>query len=437
MSQSNVEIKKKTCFVVMGFGKKQDYNSSKIIDLDLVYKKVLQPLFCEQFLDYKLIRADDLKFSGNILKDMYTYLFEADLVIADLTTWNANAAYELGVRFALRPSTTIVLCQKSGNSQWLPFDIRSERVISYGDLSDATNVVDNINKLKEDIASYIRNSESFQGTHPDSPIYNFMQNLNPPHYNKGPVVSEVPTEESSETIASLMKKALESKEQLDFSKADEYWGKLLSAFPNNSYFIQQRALCMYKSGEQNFPDDIRKKKNALVQAWEIIKPLNPESSLDTETLGISGAICKNMYWLLKDQNERQHWLDKAIYFYKRGYYAVDDYYNGENYTNCLLYKEAECRFSEEDFSEIDFERRKVCKEIIRKLIDIKCLDEWEMATLSNSYLQLGDDETSQSYQEEFFRRRSELSWQRSTFERTRNENKKALELISKLYQAKR
>jgi hypothetical protein len=51
---------------------------------------------------------------------MYDQLLEADLVVADITTLNFNAAYELGVRLALRPYATLVVGEKGMN---FPFDI--------------------------------------------------------------------------------------------------------------------------------------------------------------------------------------------------------------------------------------------------------------------------------------------------------------------------
>ena len=45
---------------------------------------------------------------------------DADLVIADLSTSNANAIYELGIRHALRPNTTIVIAEEGFK---FPFDI--------------------------------------------------------------------------------------------------------------------------------------------------------------------------------------------------------------------------------------------------------------------------------------------------------------------------
>jgi hypothetical protein len=44
---------------------------------------------------------------------MYERLLTADLVIADLSTANINAFFELGVRYALRPKTTIVIAENN------------------------------------------------------------------------------------------------------------------------------------------------------------------------------------------------------------------------------------------------------------------------------------------------------------------------------------
>ena len=51
---------------------------------------------------------------------MYEHLLDADIVIADLSTSNVNAIYELGVRHALRPHTTIVIAEKQFK---FPFDL--------------------------------------------------------------------------------------------------------------------------------------------------------------------------------------------------------------------------------------------------------------------------------------------------------------------------
>ncbi|MDY9922179.1 MAG: hypothetical protein U2P59_10200 [Synergistota bacterium] len=74
-------MNQKVCFVVMGFGKKMDYENSKEVDLDRIYKKVIKVLFEKDFTNYELIRADEIASSSIIDVNMYTLLMKADLVI--------------------------------------------------------------------------------------------------------------------------------------------------------------------------------------------------------------------------------------------------------------------------------------------------------------------------------------------------------------------
>src|SRR3954452_12491253 len=97
-----------TCFVIMGFGKKPDYGKkARTLDLDATYKAIIKPAVTAAGL--KCIRADEVMQSGVIDVKMYELLLRSDLVIADISTANANAIYELGVRHALRPFRTIII----------------------------------------------------------------------------------------------------------------------------------------------------------------------------------------------------------------------------------------------------------------------------------------------------------------------------------------
>ena len=85
---------KKTCFVVMGFGTKTDFQQQKTYDLDKSYRIIIKRAVEEAGLE--CIRADDVVHAGIIDKPMYELLLDADVVVADLSTSNANAIYELG-----------------------------------------------------------------------------------------------------------------------------------------------------------------------------------------------------------------------------------------------------------------------------------------------------------------------------------------------------
>ena len=98
---------KKVCFVVMGFGKKKDPDTNRTIDLDATYKRIIRPAV--EASGCKCIRADEIVEAGIIDRSMYALLYYADVVIADISTFNPNAIYELGVRHTLRPYSTIII----------------------------------------------------------------------------------------------------------------------------------------------------------------------------------------------------------------------------------------------------------------------------------------------------------------------------------------
>jgi len=108
----------KACFVIMGFGEKTDFQTQRVLDLDKTYRIIIRRAVEDAGL--KCIRADDVIHSGVIDKPMYELLLSADVVVADLSTSNANAIYELGVRHALRPNTTIVIAESQFK---FPFDV--------------------------------------------------------------------------------------------------------------------------------------------------------------------------------------------------------------------------------------------------------------------------------------------------------------------------
>jgi len=116
---------KALCFVLMPFGQKQD-TGGKIIDFDAVYRELISPAIVDAGLE--AIRADEERVGGIIHKPMFERLILCEFAVADLTTANANVFYELGVRHAVRPASTVLLF--SGNSR-LPFDVDLLRALPY------------------------------------------------------------------------------------------------------------------------------------------------------------------------------------------------------------------------------------------------------------------------------------------------------------------
>ena len=75
------------------------------------------------------LRADEEQAGGIIHKPMFERLILCDYAVADLTTANANVFYELGVRHAVRPATTVLLFAADGTR--LPFDLAPLRTLPY------------------------------------------------------------------------------------------------------------------------------------------------------------------------------------------------------------------------------------------------------------------------------------------------------------------
>jgi tetratricopeptide (TPR) repeat protein len=141
---------KSLCFVLMPFGKKPQA-SGALIDFDAVYDDLIRPAIVEADLDP--LRADEEQAGGIIHTPMFERLILCEYAVADLTTANANVFYELGLRHAVKPASTVLLFA-SGTGQ-LPFDVAPLRAIPYHLTPDgkpdnpAADRVSLVDRLKE------------------------------------------------------------------------------------------------------------------------------------------------------------------------------------------------------------------------------------------------------------------------------------------------
>ncbi len=114
------------CFVLMPFGKKPAADG-RMVDFDAVYESLIKPAVVAAGLEP--LRADEEMTGGVIHKPMYERLILCEYAVADLTTANANVFYELGLRHAIRPASTVLLFAQ-GLGQ-LPFDVAPLRAVPY------------------------------------------------------------------------------------------------------------------------------------------------------------------------------------------------------------------------------------------------------------------------------------------------------------------
>src|SRR5262245_55304912 len=94
------------CFVLMPFGRKHNA-AGEVVDFDAVYATVIKPAIVAARL--APIRADEEQAGGVIHKPMFERLILCDYAVADLTSPNANVFYELGIRHAVRPRSTVMM----------------------------------------------------------------------------------------------------------------------------------------------------------------------------------------------------------------------------------------------------------------------------------------------------------------------------------------
>ena len=313
------EPAKKKCFVVMGFGTKTDFQQQKAYDLDKTYRTIIRAAVNDAGLE--CIRADDVIHSGIIDKPMYELLLSADVVVADVSTSNANAIYELGVRHALRPYTTIVIAEQNFK---FPFDIGHLLIRPYkhgGEYIDAEDAAN----AREALAKAIK--ELVEKTECDSPVYTFLPTLLKSNGGEGSEASGAPAgavAEPDQTVTLLMKMFRQARSSENWAGAKMALEQLKTRMPGDPFIVQQLALATYK-GKQ--PD----KKTAVADAKKILLELQPQTSNDPETLGIWGSIHKQLW----DMDKQSDDLEESIRSYGKGFHLKEDHYNGINYAFML------------------------------------------------------------------------------------------------------
>lgn len=367
---------KKTCFVITGFGPKPDHETGRILDLDKTFEHLIKPVFDE--LKINCFRAKDIKHSGTIDVPMYEWIYKADIVIADVSTLNSNALYELGVRHALRPNTTIVI---SEDQTKYPFDLNHTVISKYEHLGKdigATEAIRFKKELKLLVQAVLKNKKN------DSPVYTYLPKLKPPVFSDKELelITEQPKNQVS--LSELINDAENAKNNNDFRVAILLYKACLTFEPQNIFLRQRLALATYKNAKPNL-------KKALLDAENILEELNPAETTDVETLGLSGAINKRLF----EETGKFDNLEKSIKFYSKGYHISQDYYNGINYAYLLTLKATLVKDKYEAISYF-VQSQKVRQEIIsicvglikQKTFKERGDKEWIYQSLAQAYLGL-------------------------------------------------
>ncbi|KAA5538857.1 DUF4071 domain-containing protein [Adhaeribacter rhizoryzae] len=466
MVMKKVKKEKRICFVVMGFGKKTDFETGRVLDLDKSYKNMIKPAV--EAAGLKCVRADEIVHSGLIDVPMYEQLLNADVVVADLSTSNKNAFYELGVRHALRPFTTVIIAEDGIKT--FPFDLNHVSIRKYHHLGEDIGF-EEVMRFRQQLTKAIKEIMKKDPRDKDSPVYAFLNGLNPPAlaaavqaniqeaidtglqiHNKEAELRDEKYANKNKSVNSglpgelkthndLMQQVDEAQKNGDWIKAK----KLLTSVrkmkkdemkkqgmtkkevmkqPEDAYILQRLALVTYKSKLPN-------EKDALLEAHQLLKLLKPDTSNDIETLGLWGAVHKRLW----DLEKMPDYLDEAVRAYGRGFYICNDYYNGINFAFLLNVRAAQSTDRAEaiaDFVEANRVRKEVLSICEQWLKDnpIPSNDKvpemaintylkswyWVMATIGESLVGLGDEKNARKVLNEAYEKAPEGWMKQSTKE---------------------
>jgi hypothetical protein len=328
-----------SCFAIMGFGKKTDFATGRTLDLDKTYKNIIKPAITAA--GYDCVRADEILHSGVIDVPMYDMLFAADLVVADLSTSNLNAIFELGVRHALKPRATIIIAEEQFKN---PFDINHIVIRPYVHLGTDIGF-DETMRMRQDLQTLAAALKTNQAI--DSPVYTVLSDLQQPKRKaiagaEAIMAAAQSKQSDKDTYAAKFKIALEAKNAGDFDLAkkilQQIYAEQTKPGPDGkpksprSRVTQELAFATYKAGEK--AAETAGPEVALAaysEAAELLQQLGPETTTDPETLGLWSAIHKRRAEMPgRSDAERRADLDIAIDAAERGFLIRRDYYNGTN-----------------------------------------------------------------------------------------------------------
>ncbi len=393
----------KTCFIVMGFGKKTDYETGRTLDLNETYSEIIKPAV--ENAGFRCIRADEISHSGLIDVPMYKMLLNAELVIADISTGNINAVYELGIRHALKRNRTIIMKELGSK---FSFDLDHTATFQYKHLGEEIGAKE-ARRAQAELSTLIKSI--FEIDEADSPLYSFLPNLTMPILTEEEIQEII--EESNENENLLINYIDEGEAHIKLNEFKQAASKFAYAHElrsNEPYILQRLVLATYKSKE---PSELE----SLMQARTLLAKLFPEESNDPETTGLAGAIQKRLWLITQDSVQ----LDKAIEYYSRGFTIKKDYYNGENLASCLSLKsEIQSESSQTAFYETAAKNvRLKLYDLINELISNPDFEDrndkkWIFATLANVCFHLGKVDEG-NLNETLFLAENIADWERNSY----------------------
>jgi hypothetical protein len=222
----------KLCFVIGPIGR---HKSDERAHADRLLKEIIKPTFSKHFRSFKVERADHIARPGMIDSQVITHLIEADLVVADLTTRNANAFYELGIRHMLQKP--IIHLFRRGDD--IPADVAPYRAVEFA-YDDKRDLQDAKIALRKAVTEVLR--PGFQIENPVTRSAGFVRMEHAKGLERGHVASmavalKSPVEQVRTRLGALSKKTVTLKFQPSYFASllaplehfDKEWNDLIVA----------------------------------------------------------------------------------------------------------------------------------------------------------------------------------------------------------------
>ncbi|MFM9088878.1 MAG: TRAFs-binding domain-containing protein [Cyanobium sp.] len=355
---------KPLCFIVMPFGTKPDPGGLPDIAFDRLYETALKPAVEDAGMES--IRADHEATGGVIHKPMFERLVLCDYVLADLTTANANVFYELGVRHAVRPSTTLTIFAKH---QKIPFDVNFLRSLPY-DLGPENRFgEEEARLLRGAVAEKLRELRELAITQApvDSPIFQLLSEWKSPeiaHMKTDVFRAQVQLNEDlkvrltairrktrrPDLLAEAMQELSSLKDEIGTLdavdagtvidlylsyRALEDWEGMIALYHQMPEILKHQILVREQLGfAYNRRASQTKDPADRAKALQLLEEVEDQQGPSSETCGLIGRIHKDLWAEAHRAGRRAEargYLNKSIEAYLRGFQADQrDAYPGVN-----------------------------------------------------------------------------------------------------------
>jgi tetratricopeptide (TPR) repeat protein len=331
----------------MPFGTKVD-TAGMSIQFDRIYREIVEPAITAAGM--LPLRPDEEMAGGVIQKPSFERLMLCDYAIADLTGADASVYYELGIRHAIRPATTVLMQVENCR---LPFDVAPLRPVFYK-VEPAGGPED----VLRTIGALLRRLRVGSQPEWDSPLFQLVQWMQPASLPREQVdlfhdlaqhAADVRARLSGARQAGVEAVREVERELGDIAEADAAividlflsyravsgYSEMIELVSKMSRLLAETILVQEQLGLAL--NRVRKRDEAANVLLALIRRRGPSS----ETYGILGRVYKDQWTdALKSDDTflaRGH-LDKAIDAYMRGF-EIDprDAYPGINAaTLCAL-----------------------------------------------------------------------------------------------------